>query len=445
MNYYVDPVTGKLVLNGELENDSYRGEPFGNVSYRFEFSDKDNHTLLERNITLTDNPPIKNGVAIPPLTTFPFQVTLDNIDIKTVQKSSNFGVDGTLTLDYYPWKPADLVVSLHSLTSQGTISGKNGDVFTKWQVSGNITNTNSNKTQNVYVVASLRDKNDGIVGVAGYSDDSIQPLILNGHETKNFILYALVSSSKTPSKVNLYAESDDSSMIFQYYKPVVMKDAMDNEEKQVTDPTKPITISANIINTSRENLTFNWIIQIKKSPKSISEGDATEYQQSKTVLVKTIPGQIGAQKSTKLEYSWFPKSNGIYFYEMFLWDSSNAKTLSYPFRQGFLTDNILFVQSNPNSVPAQIKAGISLDKIQCMEDLQKIHKSSNGNLVCVTHDTAQKLVKRGWASYGDSEKISNDNQTMQREITILSISPQNVTLPEPKHPPRQSSSSFKPE
>lgn len=411
MNYYVDPITGDFVINGELVNDSYRQEPFGNASYQFVFLDKDNNTILEKDILITDILPIKDVVVIPLAATFPFQIMLSDIDPKTIQQISNFQT-GTTNLDYFGWKPADLVISSNELISVGTIHGRNGDVFVKWKISGNITNTHSEKTENVYVVASLRDKDDGILGVAGYSGDAIQPITLNGFETKDFVLFALVPASKTPSSVNLYAESDDSSMVFPYYKPIIMRDAMNYEEKNTANPKKPIVISANITNISREDIDFNWIIQIKKSPKSISEGDISEYPKSKIAFIKSISGHVNAQRSTKLEYSWTPQSNGIYFYEMYVWDISNAKASSYPFKQGFLTNNWLIVNSNLNSVTNQIKSGIPLSEVQCRGGLEPAHKTSNGNLVCVKPETKQKLIERGWALNAIANNVHADEQTI---------------------------------
>ena len=394
INYYIDPVTGDLVLNGELINDSYKGEPFGNTSYRFAFFDKDRNPILEKDILLTGLLPIKGGVVIPPVATFPFQVTINDIDIKTIQQSNNFGVDGTNTLDYFAWKPADLVIPSSKMTNVGTIHGKNGEIFTKWQISGNITNTHSEKTENVYVVASLRDKNDGMVGVAGYSDDSVQPITLNGFETKGFTLYALVPESQTPSKVNLYAESDESSLVHQYYKPIVMS-IPTYENKMTTDPRKPIIISVNITNTSRQSFDLDWIIQIKKSPKSVSEGELSKDPQSKVAHIQKIPAHIDGQKSIMLDYAWIPQANGVYFYEMYVWNDSQP--LSYSFTGTFLHDNWILVNSNLNSVTNQIKSGIPLDKVQCREGLILAHKSTNANLVCIKPQSMQKLIERGWA------------------------------------------------
>lgn len=393
VNYYIDPVTGNLVLNGELMNDSYRGEPFGNANYSFAFYNEDGNSILETKILPTHLLPIKGGVVIPPPAIFPFQIILDNVDTKTIQKSTGYGVAGTNSLDYYPWKPADLVIPFSKMTAVGTISGKNDDLFTKWEISGNITNTHSQKTNNVYVVASLRDKNEVLVGIAGYSEDSTQPLMLGGFETKSFTLYGLVPSSKVPSKINLYAESDESSLVHQYYRPLKLQIPPPYENKITTDPRKPIMISANITNTSRQSFDLDWIIQIKKSPQSVSDGNLSK-DHSKVIHIQKTPAHIDGQESIRLDYSWIPQANGVYSYEMYLWDDS--KPLSYAFTGTFLHDNWILVNSNLNSIKNQILSGIPLDEVRCREGLEIVHKASNGNLVCVKPETRTKLTERGW-------------------------------------------------
>jgi len=392
VNYYIDPVTGNLVLNGELINDSYRGEPFGNANYSFAFYNKDGNPILETKILPTDVLPIKGGVDIQPLATFPFQIILDNVDTKTIQKSTGYGVAGTNSIDYYPWKPADLVLSQTELTLIDTIHGKNDDVFEKWKVTGTITNTHSEKTNNVYVVASLRDKNDSMVGIAGYSDDSIQPLTLGGFETKDFAIYGLVPKSKTPAKANLYAESDESSFVHQYHRPIKIG-IPEFSLKQTTDPRKPIPISINMTNTSRQGFDLDWIIQIKKSPQSVSSGTISK-DNAKVVHIQKIPAHIDGQNSIRLDYSWIPQTNGVYFYEMYLWD--DFKPLSYAFTGTFLHDNWILVNSNLNSIKNQILAGVPLDKVRCKDGLMLAHKSANSNLVCVKPSSVSKLIQRDW-------------------------------------------------
>lgn len=385
---YIDPSTGFYVGVSEVQNDSYLGLPFGNATYIFQFLDENNNVVLEKTETITDDLPIKSGFVIPPGLTFPFKVFVN--DMELAKKIKSFQFAGTENLQYFSWKAADLIVSFDKIKLIRTINDYN-----TWQIQGTILNNHTQNTQNVYVLASIHQKDSHIIDVAGYSPDDKQPLELDAFESKNFTLYATIPINLKPESVEIYAESDNSSMMHKYYKPIIMKDATDHENKSTTDPRKPLVISANIINISREDLNFNWIIQIKKSPKSILEGDLSKDSKSKVEFIKIIPSQIDAQKSINLEYSWTPQSNGIYFYEMYAWDDY-SKPLSYQFTSTFMSDNWLYVSSNLNSIPSQIKSGIPMDKIQCRENLQLSHKASNGNFICVKQDTLIRLIERGW-------------------------------------------------
>jgi len=91
----------------------------------------------------------------------------------------------------------------------------------------------------------------------------------------------------------------------------------------------------------------------------------------------------------------------------------------------------------------QFRSGIPIDQIQCKEGFARVVKLSNNIPICVKSGTVPKLVKRGVITNqfdtannpgfviprGD---LLTQNDT-HREITILSISPQNVTLPEHKN------------
>lgn len=56
-------------------------------------------------------------------------------------------------------------------------------------------------------------------------------------------------------------------------------------------------------------------------------------------------------------------------------------------------------------------------------------KRDYSTLVCVSLKTHQSLIDRGWAG---TESSMREVSHKQKEITILSVFPQNVTLPEPK-------------
>src|SRR5437773_6086971 len=63
------------------------------------------------------------------------------------------------------------------------------------------------------------------------------------------------------------------------------------------------------------------------------------------------------------------------------------------------------VQYFANAVPIpplkQMKSGISSSKIECGRDFALIFKISNNSPVCLTPQTAQKLVERGWGTWAE--------------------------------------------
>jgi hypothetical protein len=94
----------------------------------------------------------------------------------------------------------------------------------------------------------------------------------------------------------------------------------------------------------------------------------------------------------------------------------------------------------------QFESGVLVDEISCKEDLVLITKARNGNPACVKPETKIKLIERGWdacpklsdymrgalCGFHSSTDGGASNSTYSKEITILSISPKNVTLPDPK-------------
>lgn len=98
------------------------------------------------------------------------------------------------------------------------------------------------------------------------------------------------------------------------------------------------------------------------------------------------------------------------------------------------------ITNNIPEVPPikQFKFGIPLTEIKCKENLILLKKASNELPICVSIKTSQKLLERKFAQttiFGltSESPLTTDGIESYREITILSISPQNVTLPEPKN------------
>lgn len=318
ITHHIDPETGFLVVSGELRNDSYKEEPFGKTDYHFRFTDENGDVLFEKDILITEELPIKGGFVIPLGTVFPFQIIISDVDEDIIRQVVYVSTAGTNTLDYFEQKPADLKVSFDSIERLQTIYGKTArDAFGKWQVNGNITNTHSERTDNVYVLASLHGgKHDSVVGVAGYSDEDIQPLTLNGFETKEFTLYAIIPSDKSPTYVRLYAESDDSSMIHRHYHPIVLKQEFP-EYSERDDGTPFFSIKTHVSNVARHDYNFDFIVQIKKDPED-DDAITINDPQSTVEYIDVVPSALKNQSSTVIEYKWMPTEPGVYFYEIYV-------------------------------------------------------------------------------------------------------------------------------
>lgn len=204
------------------------------------------------------------------------------------------------------------------------------------------------------------------------------------------MIHALVPQGKPVMQVRLYAESDDSSMKYPDTKPIILK-----PDVPIKHGTKgnPVPINVNVTNISRDNVDFDWIIKIKKSPKSLDEGDITQYPESKTTFIDAVSADVMAQESKRLEYLWTPMAGGIYFYEMYMWD--NGLPVSRAFTGGFLYSNEILVTSN--YLKEQLASGTSFENLQCTDGLFLIQKHDR-TPACVKPGSIPELVKRNWTT-----------------------------------------------
>jgi hypothetical protein len=83
----------------------------------------------------------------------------------------------------------------------------------------------------------------------------------------------------------------------------------------------------------------------------------------------------------------------------------------------------------------QIERGMKTEQVKCNEGLTLLKKASDEHPICVSIKTGQKLLDRNLAhTIARTAPAESDNEgAYRKEITILSISPQNVTLPEKKN------------
>ncbi len=75
---------------------------------------------------------------------------------------------------------------------------------------------------------------------------------------------------------------------------------------------------------------------------------------------------------------------------------------------------------NIESPLEQIKSGISPNNVVCKEEFQLVIKAEDGSPACVTSDTAQKLIERGWAR--ELTNIVKSEIKTNPPLKILSLS-----------------------
>jgi hypothetical protein len=134
----------------------------------------------------------------------------------------------------------------------------------------------------------------------------------------------------------------------------------------------------------------------------------------------------------------------------------NFTTVEFPLMNYSGVDEMIYITGNyqqpstTSEFPSplkQFKSGISVNDVKCQQDLQLVIKSEDGSPACVKSDTAQSLVKRGWAlpspkDFGYNpgrgpatlEQQSSENSTkLNHVIDIISISGTG-SLPNPGGP-----------
>lgn len=156
---------------------------------------------------------------------------------------------------------------------------------------------------------------------------------------------------------------------------IKISDSNGNELKTVL-AGKQIQIGSNLSNPTIRNQNFTYIVQIydkdDNNPESLS----------------WLSGVLLPSKTLSPAVSWTPPRAGSYTVQVFVWQSiSNPNSLSPP-----LSTNLIVL---PGSSTYGSSA-TSVENIRCYLGYEPVIKPSNNSAVCVTSQTAQKLVERGW-------------------------------------------------
>ncbi len=99
---------------------------------------------------------------------------------------------------------------------------------------------------------------------------------------------------------------------------------------------------------------------------------------------------------------------------------NNVKTISKSFLFTILDNNTetKTITETKLSPLKQFKSGIPATKVTCNQGLQLILKAEDGSPACVKSDTAQKLIKRGWAKENIQSLTQGVIQSTTSQVVI---------------------------
>src|SRR2546428_255522 len=152
----------------------------------------------------------------------------------------------------------------------------------------------------------------------------------------------------------------------------------EGNEQKIILAGKQIQIRSELANPTIRNQTFAYIVQIWDKDKI-------------TESFSWLSGTLLPSQRFSPGVSWTPYKAGNYTVNVFAWQSiNNPNALSPPIS----TDLIVWP-----SLSAYTRSTIrNSENLQCQSGYELVIKSSNNSPACVTPDTAQKLVERGWAT-----------------------------------------------
>ncbi len=331
LNGYIDPSTGKYTLVGEVTNYHPTQKPVGNLTIDLQFVGENGGLLAQKQLRVSKLFPLSE-ITVPYLAPIPFKVVLDDVELS--QKVERFSESGMQLNEVTP-KSADLLL----LSSEIRLIDSN-ELGKKWAVHGIIKNNHTQPAENVYVVATLYNSAEYIVGVAGLDVFDIHPNRIEPMQNKEFFLTTWLPSDQVPAKAKIHAESKESVLRNPYYFPIVPDHRRTGEAKVGEIPTY---FRSNVTNTLRHDQEFYWILQIKKMPDN-EYNIVWAMQKSITEHMEIIPSNVQAGKSTIIDYKWMPEQEGHYFYEIFIWSSlDNPVPLSYHRTNGFYSPTDIWV------------------------------------------------------------------------------------------------------
>lgn len=338
ISYYIDPLTKKFTVVGEVRNYHPTWKPIANLTIGIEFLSESQEILAKRDVRVPNLLPTKE-INVPYFASIPFKVVLDDV---ALSQQIKYGSSGTMMLNEGKYKPADLL-----LLYKRIYQIESNEYGKRWAVVGEIRNNYTQPAENVYVVASLYDAEGFIIGVAGFDSTDKQPVTIGPMQNKEFLITTWLPRDRIPLEAKIHAESESSILRSAYYFPLIPKHKFaDASGSWLSDPTvgKEIRFMSNVTNIAREDKQFVWIVQVKKLPEEDPLVFPSVISYSATEDIGIIHSSAKPLETVAVEYTWVPEEKGQYFYEIYIWNSlENPVPLSYAHIDRFYSPTIFFV------------------------------------------------------------------------------------------------------
>lgn len=173
-----------------------------------------------------------------------------------------------------------------------------------------------------------------------------------------------------------------------------------------------LIISINMVSAQTNNSTETTMILKTGSVTG------TEYKNGTYIQTVDFEGNVGTIQIEKSIFIKIFKNDSLYKTDLITTDNTTSdKLFYYPItvmgKSGLDVYDIYFTYGNqtvketlpithtgikptPNSPLQQFKMGVPALNIKCMQGFQLIIKSEDGSPACVTLNTADILVERGW-------------------------------------------------
>jgi hypothetical protein len=156
-----------------------------------------------------------------------------------------------------------------------------------------------------------------------------------------------------------------------------------NQQKTVL-VNKQILIGSKLDNITIRNQTFAFIVQISDERQNV-------------VSLSSVSGLLLPSQTFSPTISWIPPSAGKYAVNILVWQSiNNPNSLSPPLLSAITV------------LPNVSTTATSFENLKCQTGYELVIKPGNNIPVCVTPETAKKLIARGWAK----TEIANSDRTV---------------------------------